>query len=371
MVEMCVKKKSLLMLSLVVLLAASSYVGWRWLASDRILVAIDAPIVSKTIFDPSDMDAMRLYFEEHPNSLMEPREIYYDFNPANSARGFTDAMQNGVKFFVTTQPSSTLVASHELFDRSDALLINTSATSPLMTGKDDFILRIIGDGQQEQVAMADFIQTLPGKRLLIIQDAGNAAYTDPAYRYFAQRLRSLGKWDLTHAKFVIEKFQPNHYRKLMEQPFDALYILGGDFQSSIGNIAQLFYQYHPDAPIILTPWARSTAIFETSGKAIDNIILLSHHPEQAKNESIRDYLQRFEKRFGYKPMAMALQVRQGLELLEQTFAAGHTTPAAAKAYLLSQPEVMTSIGPVRFDATGDTKQTLYPIKDLRKELGNQ
>lgn len=366
-----VKKKLLFLASFMLTVAVLSYFGWRWIATDKIVVAIDAPIVSKTIFDPSDMDAMRLYFEENPNSLMQPHEIYYDFNPANSPARFTEAMKAGVEFFVTTQPSSTLIASYELFNRGNALLINTSATSPQMTGKDDFMLRTINDGQQEQIAMADFIQKLPGKRLLVIQDAGNAAYTDPAYRYFAQHLQRLGKWELTHVKFVLEKFKPESFQKLMEQPFDALYILGGDFQASIGNIAQLFHQHHPEAPIILTPWARSTAIFETSGKAVDKIIVLSHHPERAQDASIDNYLQRFETRFGYKPMAMALQVRQGLELLEQAFAAGHTSPTSVKAYLLSQPEIMTSIGPISFDATGDTKQRLHPIHDLRKELGGR
>lgn len=334
----------------------------------KITVAVDAPLMSKLIFDPSDMDAARFYFEENPESRMQLKERYYDFDPTGSEPGFRAALEDGVQLFVTTQPSSTLIASTNLFATPDAIVINTSATSPTMTGKDDYMLRIIADAQQEQAAIADYINRLPGERLLVLQDSANAAYTDPAFKYFIRALQQTNRWQVTHERFKFETFKPDNLAAIMDQSFDALYVLGGDFQASMGNMMQLFHQRHPQAPMVLIPWARSNAIYETAGPAIDNIVLLSHHPGKSSNAAIADYLNRFKARYGYQPMAMALLVRQALEIYEQAIAHGHTTPEEIKAYILSQDELTTTLGQIKLDQFGDAKQTLHPIDDLATEL---
>jgi len=355
-----------------ILLSGIFIAGAYWLLHERtpkpIVVAIDAPIVNKRIFDPSDMDAARLYFEETNDSRLTVVKSYYHLNADASKLGFEAALKDGVQFFITTQPSFMLVRSAHMFEDTQALILNTSATSPVMTAKDDYMLRIIPDGEVEQSAIAAFINQLEGTRLLILQDAANAAYTDPAYEFFIGELERLGRWHVTHEKFVFDKFSPESLRPVVEQPFDALYLLAGEFQLSTGNIAQLFHGYHPNAPIILTPWARSDAIFEAAGPALEKMILLGHHRAQSDDAAIADYLSRFRQRFGYQPMAMALHIRQSLELLEQAFAAGHTTPSAARDYLLTQPIIETSLGPISFDSFGDVNSPLFPIDDLSSEL---
>jgi branched-chain amino acid transport system substrate-binding protein len=349
-------------------LITGAYWAYKQLRPNKIVVAVDAPLVNKRVFDPSDMDAARLYFEETPNSRMKLQEMFYDFNPADSATGFQAAIDEGVRFFVTTQPSSTLVASSHLFAESGPLLINTSATSPTMTAKDDLMIRIIADAQQEQQAIANYINGLPGQRLLVLQDSSNAAYTDPAFRFFVKQLGTRSRWHVTQEKFSFEHFRPSDFNELLTQPFDALYVLGGDFQPNIGNLLQLFYQHHRSAPIVLTPWARSNAIFEMAGPAIDNIVLISHFPAKAQDPAINDYLNRFRQRFGYQPLAMALLVRQALEILEQAMAAGNENPDRVKSYLLSRERLQTSLGEIKLDDMGDMQQIFYPIGNLGLEL---
>ena len=358
-----------IIIALVTLLIAAMAIGAvSILWPTKITVAVDAPLRSKLIFDPSDMDAARFYFEENPQSRLRLKEMYYDFDPDSSAPRFAAAMKEGIDFFVTTQPSSTLIASTKLFNKPGALVINTSATSPTMTGKDDFMLRIIADAKQEQEAIADYINTLPGQRLLVLQDSENAAYTDPAFKLFLQHLRTRGQWQVTHERFKFETFKPENLVTIMDQPFDVLYVLGGDFLASMGNLVQLFYQHHPQAPIVLTPWARSNFIYETAGPAIDNMVLISHHPAKTADPAIADYLNRFNARFGYQPMAMALMVRQALEILEQAIAAGHTEPDEVRQYILSQKTLSTSLGDITLDEFGDKQQTFHSIDTLAAEL---
>ena len=100
-------------------------------------------------------------------------------------------------------------------------------------------------------------------------------------------------------------------------------------------------------------------------------MLLGHHRAQADDPAIADYLSRFRERFGYQPMAMALHVRQALELLEQAVQAGNSSPSTVRAFLLAQPTIETSLGPIAFDQFGDVNSPLFPINDLSKELSPQ
>ena len=155
----------------------------------------------------------------------------------------------------------------------------------------------------------------------------------------------------------------------MAEPFDALYILAGSYLPAIGNIAQLFHLHHSEAPILLTPWARSPAILDTAGPAIARLILPSQHPSRKDEPLLDAYFQRLSDRFGYQPHDMTINTRRALELLNQAFAAGYDTPATVKHYLLTQGPHATSLGPVLFDEHGDLEGLPFVfLTDLAREL---
>ncbi len=148
-----------------------------------ITVGIDGPIPDSMVFDPSEMNAADLYLEETPDTRMTFRRMYYELKPEVSTSLFLEAMADGVQFFITTQPSTLAVESRHLFTNGSALLINTSSTSPLLSGQDDHILRIIPDARSEQAVMARLLNGLSARRVLILQDESNPRYTDPAYAF--------------------------------------------------------------------------------------------------------------------------------------------------------------------------------------------
>lgn len=334
-----------------------------------IAVAVDAPLAPQELFDPTEVNTLGLYLEEHQNSRIRPVQVYIDeFKPERTVAAFRDALNQGVRFFVTIQNSASAVATLSLFEDSRALIINTASTTPALTGRNDFILRIIPDAEREQRAIAREIQRLPGQRLLVLQDTGNLAYTDPAFAVLAAELRAQGRWRIVQHRLKVSAYKPADLRALMVRQHDALYILAGSYLPAIGNIAQLFHHYHPAAPILLTPWARSPAILEKAGDAIDRIILPGHFGPRRLISSLDDYYRRFHTRFGFEPMATAMGVRQALELLDQAFARGYDTPAKVKDYLLARPKHQTSLGLVAFDPYGDASGDLYFLRDPRLEL---
>ena len=345
-------------------------VAWWFLATEKksVTVVIDTPFYGSSIFDPSDLDAATFFLEAHPDTRITIKERYYSLEPEAGRAVFAEEQRNAVAFFVTTQPSQSLIASLDLFQDGQSLLLNTSSTTLAASGKDDFVLRIIPDLQQEQVFIADYVASLQPRRVLVLIDAANPAYTGPAFDHFSDTLLSRGDYSIQAQDVQFRDVQPENFTGLFAQDIDLLYILAGDFQAGVGNVLQYFHSLHPDTPIVLTPWARSPAIYQTAGPAIAQVVLISHYDTRTADAALNAYLESFAARFGYEPHYMAIKIRQALELLHQALEQGHDSPLAVKDYLLSQPVHYTSLGDIRFDSYGDLLGGFHIITQFDSEM---
>jgi branched-chain amino acid transport system substrate-binding protein len=324
-----------------------------------VAIGIDLPLTPGAAIDPSDRNTADFYKEEHPGSPIQIHSSYNSPDPSRAPADLRQAMDKGVRFFVNTQASSHAVNCLELFASDRALSINVSATSARLSNRDDYFLRLIPDLVSEQKFIASKVASLKGRRLLVLQDTSNLAYTQPALQVFRRQLGSNSQWQLQVQQLNFTDYLPRQVEALMQQSWDGLYILGGSFLPSIGNMAQQFHFAHPRAPIVLTPWARSAMVMNHAGEAANQIIQVSPYLDASRSLALENYLQRFQARFGYEPYAMSLGTRQALELLDQAFSHGHRTPAAVKHYLLSKPVHHTSLGWISFNRFGDSEGKLY------------
>ena len=331
-----------------------------------VAVGVDEPLVNGAVINPSDRNSADLFLETHPRSRIRLINHFNPADPAAAPASIEALRRRGVQLFVNTQASNQAVPSLPLFADGQTLAINVSAVSDALSGRNDHFLRTVPDLTAEQRAIAAELNRLPGGRLLVLQDTGNRAYTDPAFRTLAAELRRSGRWRIERRELEISRFDAARQQRLLEGDFDAVYILAGSFMPMIGNLSQLFHQKHPQAPILLTPWARSPEVAASAGPAAARIRLVSPYPARRLDRRVDAFLRRFEQRFGYTPYAMALGTYQALELLEQALASGATSPAAVKRHLLSKPEHPTSFGPVRFDANGDV-QARYHVFGLAED----
>ena len=350
--------------------AATALLLWRQ-RPVPVAVGVDLPLVNGAAVDPSDRNTADLFLEANPRSRIQPLTHFNPPDPAGGPTSIAALKQRGVRLFINTQASSHAVPSLPQFADGQALAINVSAVSNALSGRDDFFLRIVPDLTAEQRAIARELNRLPGGRLLVLQDTGNRAYTDPAFRVFAAELERSGRWRITRHQLAMTRFDARRQGDLVESGHDALYVLGGGFMPMIGNISQLFHRRNPSAPILLTPWARSVQMAESAGPAAARIRVVSPYPARGQDARVDAHLRRFEQRFGYTPYARALGTHQALELLDRALASGANSPTDVKRYLLSRPEHPTSFGPIRFDASGDVQARyhVFALSDDQRRAG--
>jgi branched-chain amino acid transport system substrate-binding protein len=346
-------------LMLLLVAGAGAWWWWWWLRPIKVAVGVDLPLVPGAAIDPSDRHSADLFLDQRPGSRIRLINHYNAPDPATGPTSIAALKRQGVRFFITTQASSHAVPSLGQFRDGEALAINVSAVSNALSGHDDFFFRVVPDVAQEQRALARELHRLPGRRVLVLQDTGNRAWTDPAFALFRDELQRLGGWQITRRELRVTDFNPRLHRPLLEGEFDALYLLAGSFLPLIGNVSQLFAQQHPGASILLTPWARSPAILANAGPASASTLVVSPYPARRGDAVLQRHFQRFEQRYGYTPYAMSIGTSQAIELLDQAFRSGATTPAEVKRYLLGRPVHATRFGPIRFDPSGDVQARFH------------
>jgi len=363
------KKRVIVLFVLLCVVSVSVYLFFHNSKEEKIKVGILTSRSSGSIIGSSEIHAGNLFDEDYPNNLIEQIILDDEWKPEKSVEVVKKAIRDGITLFVTSHPSNCAVASKDFYNNPDLLFINLAATTTALTNLDDSFIRIIADAEMEQKAIAKYFnENVKGSKLLVIQDTSNLAYTSPAFNIFSEEIRGKGKWLFDRYKILVSDFKPDEVKKIMGKDYDALYILAGTFQAGIGNVAQIFHYLHPDKPIMLTPWARSPAILDIAGDAIDKIILPSQYSSRLKDTVIDNYFKRYIERFGYRPHSMTIAMRQSLEILNQAFLSNNKNANEVKRFLLNTPYFETTLGRIRINKFGDYSAEYNFITDIRAEL---
>jgi branched-chain amino acid transport system substrate-binding protein len=350
-------------LGLAVLAALGLAAGIRQrLQPVKVAVGVDRPLVYGAAVDPTDLNTAQHFLEQTQDSPIQLATMFNHADPRQGRNDLQAVRDQGIRFIINTQTSSHLVPTLDLYDDGQVLAINVSATSTKLSGRDDYLLRIVPDLAREQRAIAARINQLDGSRLLVMRDTRNHRYTEPALEEFLKALRTGRSWQTTVREFRADRFDPRREQEVVNGSYDVLYILCGDFLPTMGNLAQQFHLANPTAPILLTPWGHSRAILENAGEARRQILIASPYPDRSSNVAVDRFLKAHQQRFGYQPYAMGLGTRQAMELLDQAFRLGLRTPAAVKRHLLQNQPHQTSLGAIRFTPSGDVEGTYHFLR---------
>lgn len=337
----------------------------------KVSVALMTKLEAGSIIGASEIGAVRLYEKQHPKSRLVVYPFDDGWDPERAVSIYKDIRKQGISFLITSHTSTCALAIVPYINQDKILTIVTGATTKELSSKDDYIFRLIPDVTEEQKSLVRIALESNPKKILIIRDMANPAYVEPALEIFSKVLYeanpaiSLVVHDIDTRKFSIEALEP----LFKERAYDFLYLLIGGYKNVAGNIAQLSYHFHPETPILFTPWMNNADLVSGAGPAVQRFILPSLYPSRTESAEVDTYMRAIEENYGLSPTILSLTVYVALELLQQAVESGAATPEAVKKWLLNRGPHKTMFGPITFDRYGEVvDRPYYVIKDIQREF---
>lgn len=325
---------------------------------------------SGSIIGSSEVTAVRRFRATHPDSPLRIEAFDDGWIPDRTVRTFQEVRNRDFRFMITSHTSVCAVAIASEVNASGILTLVTGATTDALSGADDRHIRIVPDVVKEQRAAAQAAAAMPGRKLLLLRDLDNDAYTVPGAAAFSQEWAGMG--DGRAVRIVDIRTNNLSFPELealfRNTDYDILYILVGGYRTVAGNIAQLSARHKPEAAILFTPWMRNPDLVDAAGPALGRASVTSHYPARKDAPQVDAYLSSIEKEYGFTPTMVSLKVYEALTLLDAAVRSGARTPEDVKRYLIERSPHATDFGSVELDRFGDASADFFIIDDIAGEF---
>jgi len=267
-----------------------------------------------------------------------------------------------IKFLLTTHTSTVANVIMDKINSEKILTIVLGATTNNLSGKDDYHFRLINDVEHEQTQIADFINKLEGKNLILFIDTFNKGYTFIAKEFFNKSIKKnfvkTIYFDATN--FDAEKID----NSIGKTQFDIAYFIVGSGFTQIGSIAQILHNKNKDCKIIYTPWVMNEELIKIMGPSYKNAIFSSFLPSPIENKGLEQVKNEFFNQYELSPTIISYKIYEALEILDYTFKKGKINPETAKEFLLKNREIQTYFEKIIFDENGDFISSLFFFNNL-------
>ena len=234
------------------------------------------------------------------------------------------------------------------------LTVSPTVTSHLFSGLDDLFFRVCASTREYAHGGAEFaVQRRGWRRLALICDESNAAYTRSWANFFVPHAQSLGATVAAPVFFrgplAEQQMQTVLQQALAQQP-EALVLVTNANDTAV--LAQLARQSHQAPALQAAEWAATEQLIVRGGRAVEGMVVAQFFDRNSRAPAYLAFLQRFEQRYrrlpGYAEVAAYDAAQVLLHALAQQ-AAGE----ALKATLLRLRTFPGLQDPIVFDDFGD------------------
>lgn len=227
-----------------------------------------------------------------------------DLGTADGARAADrELIDAGVVTIIGHATSEATLAGLTVTNPARVVLLSPSATAPELSGRDDYFFRVV----QARIAPVQFAEhlrrKLGQKRISVIYDTDNAAYSKGYLQAFRGELQSLGGTVVAETTFS-SKTQPDFaplVARLRAGDPDGFLIVASDIDTAL--IAQRTRLMGWQIPLSTSAWAQTETLINNGGKAVEgmrieisNALILD--PQTTRFQAFR---RSYQARFGQIP----------------------------------------------------------------------
>jgi branched-chain amino acid transport system substrate-binding protein len=263
-----------------------------------------------------------------------------------------------VAFVVGPMTSSVAVAVLPLAEQEKLVLISPTATSDELSGKADHFFRVASGAAIGARQLADLMLSRGQRRVAVLMDRRNRAYSESFARSFAERLQKAGATVTTELGYdgTNNDFTALAGLLMADKP-QAVLLVAGVGDSALAS--QQLRRLEPAIGLAVTPWAANTRLLQLGGHAVEGCLALQALDLDSTAPTYIAFRQRYRERFGDDPGTPAVQSYEAVMVGAAAWA--QQAPGHGLRQALSEPQRRWRglYSDIVLDANGDTQRPLH------------
>ena len=212
-----------------------------------------------------------------------------------------DLVNQQVVAIVGPMTSSMCAAVIEQANAAKIPLVSPTCTSPAFSGIDDYFFRVISATTDYARKSADYHLKLGHRRIAIIYDLGNRAYSESWFNDFRTQFTAQGGELVKVLKFTSGPDTPFSAlaSQLVDARADTILMITNSVDAAM--LAQQIHQRDKYVPLASSEWAGTERLIELAGKAVEGMILAQFVDRDSSQPEYQSFKTAFRARFNQEP----------------------------------------------------------------------
>lgn len=271
-----------------------------------------------------------------------------------------ELVKDGAVAIIGHATSAQTLAGLKVTNPAKVLMIGSTVSTPELSGLNDYFYRVYPSFKDSAQAFAQYIYKKDDvKRLTIIYDKDNTAYSKSYSKIFTDKIKSLGGIITGEVSFS-SVTQPDFYPlllKLRESKAEGLLIIASDMDTAV--IAQRARLMGWQIPLFTSSWAPTENLIDNGGQAVEGIKFEQAYALTSQSKTLLNFQTRYKARFGNVPLFGATLAYDATMVLSSGLKKTGGKPGGLRQALLKTRDFPGLMGSFSFDAFGDVERPYY------------
>lgn len=215
-----------------------------------------------------------------------------------------ELIDSGVVAIIGPMTSDMALAVTPVLDKHQVIAISPTATTRLLSGRDDFLLKVSSTTLMHATKSAIYhINNTDVRRVAVIYDQTNRSFSEDWLKCFKDTFAANGGEIIAATGFDSSKgksFTEISSEMLQHEP-DGILLLANSLEAAI--LCQQIRRVDPDIPISLADWGATERLLEMGGKTVEGVTVVQtfdrNHTGTRYQKFRRDYLDKFNREPGF------------------------------------------------------------------------
>ena len=256
--------------------------------------------------------------------------------------------------------SAQTMAALPITEESKTVLFSPTTSTQLLTGKDDYFIRIVPTVKDRAAGFSKYIFNKLGiKTIAVMYDTDNNAYSKSFWDCFSDSYKAVGGKVVGEKAFsstgkndfdeIIKNFRNSNAAGIMLVTSD----------NDAAFIVQKIRLQQWNVPIFSSAWAQTDTLIKNGGKAVDGMLIEQTFPLDSQSSNYLEFKKKFINRYAKEPTFAAAYAYETMQVIGSALLKTNGQAAGLKTAIINIKDFQGLVDKFSFDKYGDVVSPFY------------